>query len=236
MLALETESPAVITDDFIPELFYDYFYTLKGRVTCTGPGCEYQTNLPAQTLKTIHKQPIKFTFSTPLVLLGARLSLKFAEWYWGTDIQSDRFIEQNWVDGNTGSLESFASQITATIHKYRVSKTISSMLSPTLEESPWLSSYSARHKRRLYQTVFGLTKKEMWNIRNVHLFLDQACDFASHSPRIIQHVNPGVFHDQPHLNHTFKKITGFSPVEYFQTYSILQDHLVSASYNAIQGG
>jgi methylphosphotriester-DNA--protein-cysteine methyltransferase len=46
-------------------------------------------------------------------------------------------------------------------------------------------------------------------------------------------VNAEVFYDQPHLNHTFKKLTGFSPVEYFQANSILQDNLMSASYNEI---
>jgi methylphosphotriester-DNA--protein-cysteine methyltransferase len=65
----------------------------------------------------------------------------------------------------------------------------------------------------------------------VHLFLEQTCDFTSQNPRIIQHVNAEVFYDQPHLNHAFKKMTGLSPLEYFETNSILQDNLMAASYN-----
>ena len=73
----------------------------------------------------------------------------------------------------------------------------------------------------------------MQNIRNIHLFLGQTCDFTSQNPRIIQHVNPEVYYDQPHLNRAFKKLTSFSPVEYFQANSILQDNLMSASYNEV---
>jgi AraC-like DNA-binding protein len=46
-------------------------------------------------------------------------------------------------------------------------------------------------------------------------------------------MNPEVYYDQPHLNRAFKKLTGFSPVEYFQANSILQDNLMSASYNEV---
>lgn len=127
----------------------------------------------------------------------------------------------------------FASQITEHIQKHRTKKWPYPMFLPTLEESGWLVNFSPRHKRRLYKATFGLTRKEIQNIRNVHSFLEQTCDFASQNPRIIQHVNAEVFYDQPHLNHTFKKLTGFSPVEYFQANSILQDNLMSASYNEI---
>jgi hypothetical protein len=65
----------------------------------------------------------------------------------------------------------------------------------------------------------------------VHSFLEQNCDFDAEYPRIIQHVNAEVFYDQPHLNHTFKKLTGLSPLEYFEVNSILQDNLMAASYN-----
>jgi AraC-like DNA-binding protein len=167
------------------------------------------------------------------VLFGARFSLKFAEYFWEENINSNSFLEQNWVRKSTNNLESFASQLTETIQKRRVKKQPYPMLLPTLEESSWLINFSPRHKRRLYKTTFGLSRKEIQNIRNVHSFLEQTCDFASQNPRIIQHVNPEVFYDQPHLNHTFKKMTGFSPVEYFQANSILQDNLMSASYNEI---
>jgi methylphosphotriester-DNA--protein-cysteine methyltransferase len=105
------------------------------------------------------------------------------------------------------------------------------MLKQKLDESDWLVHFSARHKRRLYKTIFGASRKELQNIHNLHSFLDQACDFSSENPRIIQYINAEVFYDQPHLNHSFKKMTGFSPVEYFEANSILQDSLMSASYN-----
>ncbi|MBL8102523.1 MAG: helix-turn-helix transcriptional regulator [Anaerolineales bacterium] len=189
--------------------------------------------LPHQSLKMICSRPLSFVFSSPLVLYGARLSLKFAELFWGKDVKSNSFLEQKWVDKDTDSLTSFASQVTEYIQKYRDPKTIAPLLSPGLAESTWLCSYSQRHKSRLYKSVFGISKKEMWNIQNVHAFLEQTCDFGSQNPRIIQHVNPEVFYDQPHLNHAFKKITGFSPIEYFQSSSILQDNLMSASYNEV---
>ncbi len=232
LISIESKSSVSIIDNFIPELFYDYFLVKKGKIKIVSiEGSEFI--LPQQTLKTIHTQPIKFEFSTPLVLFGARLSLKFAEAFWGKDIKSDSFIEQNWVKKNKNNLASFASQIIETIQKYREPKTIAQLLSPSLEESAWLKGYSPRHKSRLYKSVFGISKKQMLNIQNIHLFLEQTCDFASQSPRIIQHINPEVFYDQAHLNHSFKKITGLSPIEYFETVSILQDYLMSASYNEI---
>lgn len=233
-LTLGSSAQATIVDHFVPELFYDYILVKSGEVEAIDSQGNKST-LPRQALKTLHTHPIKFIFTTPLVLYGARLSLKFAETFWGKDIGSNSFIEQYWAGKNTNSLASFASQIAETIQKYRQSKTIAPLLSPALEESAWLKSYSPRHKSRLYKAVFGISKKEMWSIQNVHSFLEQTCDFASQNPRIIQHVNPEVFYDQPHLNHAFKNVTGLSPVEYFEQSSILQDNLMSASYNEISG-
>lgn len=231
-MTLGTKSPTLISDHFIPELFYDYFLIKKGSIKAVDSrGNEF--TFPQQTLKTLHTRPIKFVFSTPLILFGARLSLKFAESFWGKDIKSNSFIEQNWSTKEPKDLATFAFQVTETIQKRRESKTIAPLLSPALDESAWLGGYSLRHKSRLYKSVFGISKKEMWSIKNVHSFLEQTCDFASQNPRIIQHVNPEVFYDQPHLNHSFKKVTGFSPVEYFETSSLLQDNLMSASYNEI---
>jgi methylphosphotriester-DNA--protein-cysteine methyltransferase len=106
------------------------------------------------------------------------------------------------------------------------------MLAPGLEETDWLKEYSARHKRRLYRSTFGLSRKEMLRIRSVHTFLEEECDFGVRSPRIIAHLDPEVFYDQPHLNRAFKKMTGLSPLEYFQVGAVLQDNLMAASYNA----
>jgi AraC-like DNA-binding protein len=231
-MEIETKSPILITDHFIPELFFDYFFVKEGKVTCIDKALGTKTTLPQQVFKTIHTHPLIFVFSTPLILFGVRFSLKFAESFW-QDMIGNSFLPQMWVGKTTNDLDSFASQIMELLHKQQIRKLPYPMLSPTLEESSWLIHFSPRHKRRLYKTTFGLSRKEIQSIRNVHSFLEQTCDFASQNPRIIQHVNPEVFYDQPHLNHTFKKMTGFSPVEYFQANSILQDNLMSASYNEI---
>ena len=231
MLTIDTKSPIKVTDHFIPELFFDYFFVRKGEVKSIDKTSGTKYLLPRQAFKTIHTRPLTFVFSTPLVLLGARFSLGFAESFWEDDIHSNSFLEQKWVGQNTDKLALFASQVVKHVRKHRIKKTPYPLLSRGMKESDWLINFSARHKRRLYKTVFGLSRKELQNIHNVQLFLDQTCNFTLQNPRIIQHVNPEVFYDQPHLNHAFKKITGFSPVEYFQANSILQDNLMSASYN-----
>ena len=220
----------IITDHFIPELFYDYFYIKEGNVRCVDGTQGIEFPLPSQALKSLYTRPLKFVFSAPLVLFGARLSLGFAESFWG-EMKANCFSEQAWARGDAGDLESFTSQITDYIQKHRARKFPYPLLSSALEESNWLVNFSARHKRRLYKSTFGISKKEIWSIQNVHAFLEQTCDFAAEYPRIIQHVNAEVFYDQPHLNHAFKKMTGLSPLEYFEANSILQDNLMAASYN-----
>jgi AraC-like DNA-binding protein len=215
-------------------LFLDYFFTKKGQFQCVDKTLGTKYTVPQQAIKTIHTHPLRFFLSTPLVLFGARFSLRFAESFWQA-MQANSFLEQRWVSKHTNDLEAFTIQVTEYVQEHRTKKWPYPMLLPSLEESAWLVNFSPRHKRRLYKSTFGLTRKEIQSIRNVHSFLEQTCDFASQNPRIIQHVNPEVFYDQPHLNHTFKKLTGFSPVEYFQANSILQDNLMSASYNENSG-
>jgi AraC-like DNA-binding protein len=229
-MEIETKSPAVIIDHFIPELFLDYFFVKKGKFRCVDKTLGTRFVLPQQALKTIYTRPLQFVFSTPLILLGARLSLKFVESFW-EEIRANSFLPQTWVSKNTNDLEMFGFQITEHVQEHRAKKWPYPMLLPALRESDWLVNFSPRHKRRLYKATFGLSRKEMQNIHNLHSFLEQTCDFTSQSPRIIQHMNAEVFYDQPHLNHAFKKMTGLSPVEYFQANSMVQDHLMSASYN-----
>ena len=241
-LAIETRSPVVITDHLIPELFFDYFFINEGKLTCLDEIQGVKYALPQQVLKTIHTRPLTLLVSTPLVIYGARLSLRFAESFWG-EMKANCLLRQAWVEkacvepgrNDSSDLDSFSSQVVKYLEAHRTKKSPYPMLSSDLEESAWLVNFSERHKRRLYKGMFGLSRKEIQIIRNVHSFLEQSCDFAEETPRIIRHVNPEVFHDQPHLNHTFKKMTGFSPVEYFQANSILQDRLMSASYNEISG-
>ena len=230
MMKIRADPPVTITDHFIPELFYDYFYIKEGNIRCVDKTEGTEFPLPSQALKTLYTYPLKIIFSTPLVLFGARLSLGFAESFLG-ELKANCFLEQDWVRDEADDLESFNVQITEFIQKNRGKKSPYPLLSPALEESGWLVNFSPRHKRRLYKSTFGISKKEMWSIQNVHTFLEQNCDFDSEYPRIIQHVNAEVFYDQPHLNHVFKKMTGLSPLEYFEANSILQDNLMAASYN-----
>jgi AraC-like DNA-binding protein len=233
-MTIESDAPVTVTDHFIPELFYDYLFVKEGCVCYVDKTVKAEYVLPAQTLKTLYTRPLTFIFSTPLVLFGARLSLGFAESFWER-LKANSFLEQDWVRGDAVDLESFNSQVTETIQKQRAHKSPYPLLSPALEESGWLVHFSPRHKRRLYKKTFGMNRKDLQNIRNVHAFLEQTCDFASQNPRIIQHVNSEVFYDQPHLNHAFKKMTGLSPIEYFKASSILQDNLMAASYNENPG-
>jgi len=228
--AIESNSRIPVHEHFIPELFFDYFYIKAGRVLWIDPATGKKTALRQQTLKTIHHRPLQFQFSPPLVVFGARLSLAFAESFW-EGAKANTLLNQSWVKGDVKSLEDFARQISATVKTKRHQKFPRPMLLSGVQEANWLVHYSPRHKRRMYASTFGLSRKELLNIRNMQAFLEQTCDFATRSPRIIQHVNPQVFYDQPHLNRLFKKMTGVSPVEYFETNSILQDNLMSASYN-----
>jgi len=231
-LTIDTKSPTLVTDHFIPELFFDYLFIKKGKVKCVDEVQGTKIVLPQQSLKTIHSHPLKFVFSTPLVLYGARLSLAFGESFWG-EINANRFLKQAWVEKDADDLDAFKAQVESRLKSHQQKKSPYPMFESVLDESDWLVNFSPRHKRRLYQSMFGLSRKELQNIRNVHTFLEQNCDFGSQNPRIIQHVNPEVFYDQPHLNHAFKKMTGFSPLEYFEANSILQDNLMSASYNEV---
>ncbi len=231
---IESKSRIPVLEHFIPELFFDYFFIQEGSIHCLDPATGKRTALHPQSLKTIHHRPLQFHFSIPLVVFGARLSLAFVESVW-EEASANTFLNQVWVKQDPDSLEGFARQVSATVKTKRRQKFPGPMLSFGLQESKWLVHYSPRHKRRLYKTVFGMSRKELLNIRNMQAFLEQTCDFATRNPRIIQHVNPEVFYDQPHLNRLFKRMTGLSPVEYFEANSILQDNLMSASYNESPG-
>ena len=229
-MTIDAKSSKTIRDNFIPELFFDYFFIKEGSIKCVDNAQDKEFTLPQETLKTIHTKPLTFVFSPRLVLYGARLSLSFAESFWG-EMQADSFLKQAWVGGDAKSLTNFANQIAKRIQSHRRKKFPYPLFSKKLGESDWLVNYSPRHKRRLYSQAFGLSRKELLSISNVQSFLEQTCDFGSQNPRIIRHINSEVFYDQPHLNRSFKKLTGFSPLEYFEARSILQDNLMSASYN-----
>jgi len=230
-LTVESRTAVYLREHFIPELFFDYLFIRRGTVKRVDETQHRKYKLPQQTLKSLHTQPVTLLHTGPLALFGARLDLKFAEYYWQEDIRPNGFLEQNWVDERIDDLDTFAEKMIEYIGNRQIRKTPHPMLRHGLKESDWLIHYSPRHKRRLYKSTFGLSRKEMQNIQNLHSFLEQTCDFGLQKPRIIQHLDPEVFHDQPHLNHIFKKMPGFSPLEYFEANSMLQDNLMSASYN-----
>lgn len=230
-LTIETEKPLEVEDHFIPELFYDYVLIHRGTIQYHNEAGKSRTFLPTESLKTIHTRRLTFTFATPLVLFGARFSLSFAESYRTRPLKPNQFLPLNWITHPELDLTTFAAQVTHVIQTQQQPPP-HPLLLPSLEESAWLTTYSARHKRRLYKDTFGLSRKEIDSVNRVHSFLEQNCDFTEQNPRIISHLDPEVFYDQAHLNHAFKKTTGFSPLEYFETPSILQDNLMAASYNA----
>ena len=233
-MTIDAKQSDVITDLFIPELFFDYFLVKTGGVQCVDEARGWKFTPFKQALKTIHARPLRLFFFTPLVLYGVRLSLSFAESF-RDELNANSFLEQAWVRDDIEDLDSFKMEVEEHLHRRGRKKHPYPMFSSGLRESAWLVHFSPRHKRRLYRETFGLSRRELLNIQNVQSFLEQTCDFASENPRIIRHVDPEVFYDQPHLNRTFRKLIGISPLEYFETNSILQDNLMSASYNVNQG-
>ena len=168
-------------------------------------------------------------------MFGARLSLSFAETFWEPRVSANTFREQAWVRQKAADLGAFAGQVTRYVQAHRARKCPYPMLGLGLDESDWLRRYSPRHRRRRYLSVFGASRQAMERMRGLHVFLEQLCDFERRMPRILGHVNPDVFYDQPHLNRVFKKMTGLAPLEYFSTPARLQDNLMAASYNALAG-
>ena len=232
-LQIDGAAPTTIDDTFIPELFYDFFFLQQGKMRYVDGVDGTESWLPQQALKTLFTHGVTFQLALPITLFGVRLTLPFAESFWRNGLPSNCFLPERWIEHPVNDIADFATQIRTTLQNNQVRKTAVPLLSPTLQESDQLAHFSARHKRRLYKSIFGLSKKEMLAIQNIHAFLGQSCDFSSQNPRIIEHINSELFYDQPHLNHAFKKITGLSPLEHFQANSILQDNLMAASYNEI---
>lgn len=230
MLKIDVSTPILITDFFIPELFYDYFFVSEGSIKYFDNRQGVAIPLAPQILKTLYTHQFSLTYSAPLVVFGARLSMQFAETYWEA-MGANALLPVNWFTAEVNELSSFTSEVARTIQQLRSSKTTAPLLSADFEESAWLAAYSPRHKRRLYKKVYGLSKKEIEAIRGIHTFLGTTCDFSAGTPRIIEYIDSETFYDQPHLNRSFKKMTGFTPMEYFLTNSILQDNLMAASYN-----
>jgi len=231
-LTLSGARPGTLSDLFIPELYYDYLYVQRGRLTIADGPHGASAGLPQQSLRGLFTRPFAFEFSTPLALFGARLSLAFAEHFWEVRLRPNALTEQAWVDQPPKSLGAFAAQVTACVQAHRARKYPYPLLGSCLEESAWLKAYSPRHKRRLYSAVFGVSRQALDRIHGLQSFLAQACGFDDRPPRLLEHINADIFYDQPHFNRTFRKLTGPTPVAYFAAPSHLQGNLMAASYNA----
>ncbi|WP_420629189.1 hypothetical protein [Candidatus Leptofilum sp.] len=234
-LQIITDSPTNLTDIFIPELFFDFFWVQEGEIFYRDSRQNRNSTLPKECLKALHTDRLDLTLQTPLTLFGARFTLPFAELFWQKEMPANCFLPFNWLRERPSDLKTFTQQIITTVEQNKVKKTIAPMLHPTLAETDWLAAYSPRHKRRLYKTVFGLSRKEIQAIQNMHIFLGQTCDFGAQMPRIVEYVSDDSFYDQPHLNNAFKKLTGLAPLAYFEATSILQDNLMAVSYNELPG-
>lgn len=230
-LHIEAEPPAALADLLIPELFFDFFFVHTGELRGSEQKSRTEWILPRQSFKTLHTRALTLSFATPLRLFGARLPLQFGELFWAESLAANTFLAQDWVDPDVADLAAFADQVVAVVNGRATPKNPYPLLSGGLKESTWLSSYSPRHKRRLYKATFGLSRQELQRIDNVHAFLAQNCNFDSANPRLIGYVNAELFYDQPHFNHAFKKMVGSTPLEYFEASSVLQDNLMAVSYN-----
>ncbi|MBK8902748.1 MAG: hypothetical protein IPM53_16280 [Anaerolineaceae bacterium] len=230
---IEAEPSVALSDLFIPELFFDFFFVHTGQLRGSDPVSQTEWILPRQSLKTLHTRALTLTFTTPLRLFGARLPLQFGELFWEDAIGPNTFLAQQWVDPDVADLAVFAEQVVRVVNGRARQKNPYPLLKDGLEESTWLSSYSPRHKRRLYKATFGLSRQALQRIANLHAFLAQNCDFDPDSPRLIGYVNAELFYDQPHFNHAFKKMVALTPLEYFEASSVLQDNLMAVSYNAL---
>lgn len=229
-LTIDVPERAMLAELFIPELFFDFFFLQSGGISCAG------RPFPRQALKTLHTRSLDLVLEAPLDVYGARFSLPFAESYWRRQTPAGAILPQTWVREPVAGLGHFTSQVVEGIGARFTTTPAARMFGPALEETERMAAYSSRHKRRIYRSVFGIGAQELHSIERVHRFLGQACDFSTGTPRILHYVNDDAYFDQPHLNRGFKKVTGRSPLEYFEADSILQPNLMAASYNERRWG
>lgn len=230
-LVLDGPAESSVTDLFIPELFFDFFFVRSGQVSVTSPSHSAPFLLPEQSLKTLFGRQIVFDFSLPLQLFGARFDLRFAESYWGDDLGGSQFVAAPWVAPETSRLESFAEQVADRVLDNRRASVHRKLLNDDLSETTALAPFSTRHKRRLVHDTYGCSRKEMLSIRNMHGFLTEPCFIENDAPRLVDHVGSDRYHDQPHLNRAFKSRTGMAPLDYLRASSTLQENLMAVSYN-----
>ncbi len=229
-LSLTAAETDVIEELFIPELFYDVIVLNAGTVTYAIGDGDWQP-LPRACVKTIQTAQFRLRFQGRIKLSGTRLPLCFAERL-NLNLAANQLVPLQWGTDCECVLSEFASEFEAFLDEQATKGLSNSLLNNALQETTWFQQYSARQKRRYYQKIFGISQKELRKIQNMHKFLGQACYFSTRDdPRILDNVSAGDYYDQPHLNRTFRELTGLTPVEYFQITSVLQDNLMAASYN-----
>jgi AraC-like DNA-binding protein len=230
--SLTSASKASISETLIPELFYDFIYVHRGRVRFEDQEGGDSDVMSGQYLRLLHTRPLILHINPPAVLMGARFHLRFAEQFdLQTALESGQVIfAQNWLRQLPRTLAQFANAVTSHLRDTTHSAS-AHMLTDDLEETTQLLSYSLRHRSRMFKRIFGINLKQLHQLQKLHRFLAQDCGFAVRSA-IIEHIDAVDFHDQAHLNHMVKHLTGLSPRQVIARKSVLQDYLMSASYNA----
>lgn len=179
---LQIDGPAALpADHLIPELYYDFLYVQQGQLALSATDSEPPQPLPGQSLRTLHSRSHKLQFTLPLILYGARFYLRLAENI-AHGLTAGRFLPLNWLKTPINSLPDFASQLQPVLQAIRQPRLAGPMFSSGLNESTWLAAYSPRQRRRLYQSVFGLSRQGLLAIENLHRFLGQTCNFGDAPP------------------------------------------------------
>ncbi len=231
-MQITSDDERTFQDTLIPELFFDFFCIQEGQITqrdLQGNNVNAYSN---SFIKPIFTQPLLFDYHLPIRCFGARLTPRFVAGFTKNLGQPNTLSTADWFPDFSEDLKQFGIHFEHTI-KAHWDDTAVAYLTPTLEETAQFKTYSPRHKRRLFKKRFGISQKEMGNIQKVHAFLAQSCDFSSDNPHIIDYLDDDHFYDQSHLNHTFKKMTGLSLLDYFDENTVLQDNLMAVSYNEL---
>ena len=74
-----------------------------------------------------------------------------------------------------------------------------------------VGAQSARHRRRLHRTRFGVSAEKLAAIIAVQEFIDAGCPGSPRDSLLVNSVNFARFYDQSHFSRTFRSIVGVAP-------------------------